>query len=75
MSPTQRAFNMANFKKGDAVRQVMPAPIVGQVAGFHADQETGALQVCVEYHDGESARVRYFDADQIEAVPEVAPAA
>lgn len=59
---------MANFKKGDPVRQIMPAPIVGNVAGFHADQETGALQVCVEYQEAGETRIRYFDAEQIEVV-------
>lgn len=59
---------MANFKKGDAVRQVMPAPIEGVVAGFHADQETGELQVCVEFQEAGETRVRYFDVEQIEAV-------
>lgn len=59
---------MANFKKGDVVRQVLPAPIEGIVTGFHADQDTGALQIAVEYHDGESTRLRYFDAEQIEAI-------
>lgn len=60
---------MANFKKGDTVRQIMPAPIEGNVVGFHADQETGALQVCVEFQEAGETRQRYFDADQIEAVP------
>jgi hypothetical protein len=60
---------MSNFKKGDQVRQILPAPIVGNVAGFHADQETGALQVCVEFQDAGETRTRYFDATQIEAVP------
>ena len=35
---------MSAFKKGDAVRQVMPAPFEGVVAGFDVDQETGAVQ-------------------------------
>jgi hypothetical protein len=60
---------MANFKKGDQVRQIVPAPIVGNVSGFHADQETGALQVCVEFQEGGETRTRYFDAAQIETVP------
>lgn len=60
---------MSTFKKGDAVRQKMPAPIRGVVAGFHADQETGALQVCVEFGEGDGAGKRYFDAEQLEAVP------
>jgi hypothetical protein len=59
---------MSVFKKGDAVRQIMPAPIEGVVSGFQVDQETGSLQVRVEYTDetGE-ARERFFSADQIEA--------
>jgi hypothetical protein len=60
---------MANFKKGDTVRQIVPAPIVGTVAGFQADQETGAIQVCVEFQDAGETRTRYFDASQIEASP------
>lgn len=59
---------MSNFKKGDAVRQKMPAPIQGVVSGFHADQETGALQVQVNYEENGETRTRYFDAEQIEAV-------
>ena len=60
---------MTQFKKGDLVRQVMPAPIAGSVSGFHADTETGDLQIRVEYAtaDGEVVS-RYFNADQIEAV-------
>jgi hypothetical protein len=57
---------MSNLKKGDSVRQILPAPIVGKVAGFHADQETGALQVCVEFVENGETRTRYFDASQIE---------
>jgi hypothetical protein len=60
---------MANFKKGDQVRQIVPAPIVGNVTGFTADQETGVLQICVEFQENGETRTRYFDAEQIEAVP------
>ena len=60
---------MSTFKKGDNVRQVVPAPIVGIVAGFHADQETGKLQVCVEFQENGETRSRYFDTNQIEALP------
>lgn len=58
---------MAAFKKGDAVRQVVPAPIEGVVAGFQVDQETGAVQYRVEFQDGEETRERFFTAEQIEA--------
>lgn len=57
-----------SFKKGDVVRQILPAPIVGTVSGFHADNETGALQVCVEYQEEGETRTRFFDAVQIETV-------
>lgn len=58
---------MAAFKKGDAVRQVVPAPIDGVVAGFEVDQETGAVQYRVEFQDGEETRERFFAAEQIKA--------
>jgi hypothetical protein len=55
------------FKKGDVVRQVMPAPIEGTITGFHVDQETGEVQFCVEHVvDGET-RQRYFEAGDLEA--------
>lgn len=59
------------FKKGDSVRQVVPAPIVGNVAAFSVDQETGAVQVLVEYPHAEDGSVssRYFDASELEAAP------
>mgnify|MGYP000458704570 CR=1 FL=1 len=58
------------FKKGDTVRQVVPAPIEGTVAAFSVDQETGAVQVLVEYPHAEdgSTSSRYFDAGELEAV-------
>ena len=59
---------MPNFKKGDSVRQIVPAPIVGVVSGFQVDQETGKLQICVEYSENEETRHRYFEAAQIESV-------
>ena len=68
---------MSVFKKGDVVRQVMPAPITGAVSSFSVDQETGIVLVCVEFTDanGELAE-NYFSASQIEAVAEsAAPAA
>jgi hypothetical protein len=61
---------MSNFKKGDAVRQVMPAPITGTVTGFSVDQDTGVLLTLVEFKDadGEVAE-NYFQPGQIEAAP------
>lgn len=59
---------MNAFKKGDAVRQVVPAAIVGVVTGFSVDQETGAVLTLVEFKDaaGEVAE-NYFQPSQIEA--------
>lgn len=59
---------MANLKKGDGVRQIMPAPIVGTVAGFHADNESGELQALVEWMEGDEPKSRYFKTDQLEPV-------
>lgn len=42
---------MAQFKKGDAVVQIMPDPIKGVVDSFAVDQETGESQVRVAYTD------------------------
>ncbi len=56
---------MANFKKGDAVIQVVQ-PITGVVDGFQVDQESGALQVLVTYTDAAGeAHQRYFKADDL----------
>lgn len=62
---------MATFQKGEQVRQILPAPIVGNVVGFQVDQETGAVQVCVEYQENGETRQRFFTQDQIEAAPAV----
>ncbi|WP_342617223.1 hypothetical protein [Rhodoferax sp. GW822-FHT02A01] len=63
------------FKKGDKVVQVLPAPIEGSVAGFDVDQETGAVQVRVEWPDADgSIHAQHFREDQLKAV-EDAPAA
>jgi hypothetical protein len=60
---------MAAFKKGDAVRQIVPAPIEGVVTGFHVDQETGDMQFRVEWANAEGeACGRYFTAAQLQAV-------
>lgn len=62
---------MATFKKGDQVRQITPAPIVGTVVAFQADQETGDVQLCVEYQENGETRQRFFTQDQVEAAPAV----
>lgn len=45
------------FTKGQQVVQVLPDAVKGTVAGFCVDQETGALQVRVEWEskDAEGA--------------------
>ena len=58
---------MSTFKKGDVVRQKMPAPFEGVVAGFEVDQGTGVVQVRVEQTDGDEVKTRIFAYDQIEA--------
>lgn len=59
---------MAKFKKGDAVKQVMPAPITGTVADFSVDRETGDVQILVEWSDQTGTQSTYFTEDQIEKV-------
>lgn len=59
---------MAMFKKGDAVRQVVPV-IQGTVDSYQVDQETGELQLLVVWNDenGEP-QGKYFKAEELEAV-------
>lgn len=42
---------MAKFRKGDKVRQIMPAPVEGTIVGFSVDQETGDVQVQLAWTD------------------------
>lgn len=58
---------MAQFKKGDSVRQVVPV-IHGTVESFQVDQETGELQLLVSWQDetGEP-QAKYFKASELEA--------
>lgn len=59
---------MADFKKGDTVRQVVPV-IEGTVTGFNIDQETGARLVQVEYSDADGdIAMRYFKDSELEVV-------
>lgn len=52
----------AKFKNGDKVRQVIPAPIEGEVVRFVFDENEGVIRYVVR--SGEEERV--FNADQIE---------
>ena len=59
------------IKKGDTVRQIMPAPVVGVVTEYNICQETGAVQVKVEWPDADGdghAESRFFRVDDIEKV-------
>ena len=58
------------FTKGDAVRQVLPAPIAGTVVGYALDQTTGDVTVEVQWLDADGApHSRFFRDDEIEAQP------
>ena len=63
---------MAQIKKGDTVRQILPDPIVGVVSEFHVCQETGLVSVTVESDndlDGDGVKdSRVFLVDQVERV-------
>lgn len=54
----------ADFAKGAAVRQVMPAPVRGTVQSFRVDEESGALIYVILDTEGNE---RTFRADQIES--------
>lgn len=55
------------MKRGDNVRQILPAPITGYVDGFSVDQETGDKLVHVTDKDGQG---RFFKESELEVVPE-----
>lgn len=65
---------MAVVKKGDTVRQILPAPVQGVVVGFNVDQETGDLLTLVQWEqdtngDGDpDICQKYFRASEIEVV-------
>ena len=44
---------MSQFKKGDAVVQIVPAPIEGTVEGFALDQDTGEVKILVQHTDAD----------------------
>lgn len=58
------------IRKGTPVRQKMPTPVQGVVAGFKTDEDTGEQQVLVEWEEGDgSVSSRYFTLDAIEEAP------
>ena len=56
------------LKKGDKVKQILPAPITGTVTGFALDQETGEVHAKVEWTEGEDVHSRHFKQDDLEIV-------
>jgi hypothetical protein len=57
---------MTAFTKGQSVKQVLPAPIEGTVAGFSLDQENGEVLVLVEYTDADNqTHSRYFKQSEL----------
>lgn len=60
---------MPKFIKGQAVKQVLPAPVEGVVEGFSIDQEGGNLLVKVTWRDADDHdNARFFREEEIEAV-------
>lgn len=56
------------FKSGTEVKQVMPAPIQGNVVRFVFDETSGDINYIVGWTDEEGTHERSFTEDQIEAV-------
>lgn len=59
---------MTIFPKGTQVEQIVN-PIKGTVTGFSVDQETGEVQILVEWTDTDGDHSRYFTQDQLQALP------
>ena len=58
---------MNMFTQGQAVTQILPAPIQGNVAGFGFDPNTGNVTVLVVYKDAEgNEQQRYFNQSELE---------
>jgi PKD repeat protein len=57
----------AKFKNGTKVRQIVSAPIEGEVVAFSFDEQSGDIRYVVQWTD-ESGQLhqRGFDEDQIE---------
>lgn len=56
-----------SFKKGDSIIQILPAPIMGVVAGFSLDQDTGEVLVLMSSVDADGVEhTRYFKQTEIE---------
>ena len=67
---------MVAFVQGQAVTQILPAPIQGVVESFAFDPKTANITVLVSYKDAEgNTQQRYFNQSELEVVPASAPAA
>jgi hypothetical protein len=57
------------MKRGDQVKQILPAAVEGVVAGFALDQETGKVIALVESTDPDgTVHSRYFSQDDLEVI-------
>lgn len=57
------------FTKDQKVSQILPAPIIGTVAGFALDQSNGEVIVLVNSVDEDgTVHSRYFKQSEVEAV-------
>lgn len=64
-----------SVRKGDAVRQILPAPIEGVVESFSICQETGKPQVMVTTTNAAGDKEsRFFDVDAVELITPANPA-
>lgn len=62
---------MTTFKQGDAVKQILPAPITGVVDRFVFDPATGDVDVVVRRTDADGhVHETVFGADEIELAGE-----
>lgn len=60
---------MVEFVKGEAVEQVLPAPIKGTVLGFGFDPDTGNVTVLVGYTAADGTeQQRYFQQSELVAI-------
>lgn len=60
----------AKFKKGSAVRKVVP-DIVGEVIDAQLNKETLGIRYLVEYTDSDnSTHQRYFEEEELQSEPE-----
>jgi hypothetical protein len=64
---------MAQFKKGDKVRQIMAEPIEGRIDDFTIDKETGDPQLHVSWETTEPGGIpvthgHWFKDSEVESV-------